>query len=377
MRKISYFLAASIILLASCKSSFKKSTDGMEYQIISSGSGSVIKPGEFLELHFTNVLSRKGKADSMLNNTREMGMPQYMPFDSVQIPASYYKIFLQLKAGDSISTRVLVDSMFKKNPDQQPPFMKKGDYVYTNIKLVKSYKTEADMNAARTLAMASSEKIAKEKEAALVNANDKTIADYIAKNKITAKKTDKGVYVETLQAGTGAVLDTNSIIKVNYTGRTLAGVMFDSNTDPSKGHMEPLAVNLTNDKSLGGGMIPGFENGMFGLQKGTKAKLYIPSGLGYGARGASADIGPNTNLIFEIEVLEILTKAQFKAENEAAMAKAKAAQQVQQKEAMAAQKQYEDSLQKADPAKFEEYKKQMMQQMQQQMQQQGGGRPQR
>jgi FKBP-type peptidyl-prolyl cis-trans isomerase FkpA len=376
MRKISYLLLAGLIMLAACKPSFKKA-DGMEYAIVNSGKGDLLKQGEFLEMHFTNLLSRKGKKDSLLNNTREMGAPQFMQFDSINIPPAYLKIFKQMRVGDSVSTRILVDSMFKDNPMQMPPFMKKGDMIYTNIKIVNAHKTQEAADSARKASMANAEKVAKEKAAALIKEDDKAIADYIAKNNVKADKTDKGVYVQTLTPGAGPFLDSNSIVKVKYTGKTLAGVMFDSNVDPSKGHTDPLTVNLTNDKSIGNGVIPGLESGMFKLQKGSKAKVYIPSGLAYGTRGGGPDLPPNANLVFDIEVLDIITKEQLKADNAAAAAKAKAEQDAQQKLMQQQQKVYEDSLQKADPKKFEEYKQQMQQQMMQQMQQQGQGRPQR
>jgi FKBP-type peptidyl-prolyl cis-trans isomerase FkpA len=365
MRKISYLLLASLIMLAACKTSYKKGEAGMEYAIINSGKGDLLKQGDFLEMHFTNLLSRKGKKDTLLNNTREMGAPQIMQFDSMNIPPAYLKIFKQMKVGDSVSTRTLVDSMFKQSPEQQPPFMKKGDFVYTNIKIINAYKTQAAADSARTASMANAEKIGKAKADALVKEDDKAIADYLAKNKIKADKTDKGVYIQTITPGTGAFLDTNSIVKVMYTGKTLAGVMFDSNVDPSKGHTDPLTVNLTNDKTVGGGVIPGLESGMFKLQKGSKAKVFIPSGLGYGARGAGPDLPPNANLVFDIEVLEIVSKAQLLADNAANAEKAKKAQAEQQKIMEQQQKAYMDSLQKADPKKFEEMKQQMQQQMQQ------------
>ena len=371
MRKISYLLVASIVLLASCKPGFKKGEGGMEYQITNSGKGAALKTGDFIELHFTNVLSRKGKADSMLNNTREMGMPQFMPFDSMQIPAPYFGIFKQMKAGDSLTTRMLVDSLIKKNPTQTPPFMKKGDFIYTNIKIENVYKDQAAADSARQLAMANAEKLGKAKAEALVKEDDKTIADYIAKNKVTAVKNAKGVYIETLQAGTGAVLDTNSFVKVMYKGSTFDGHMFDTNMDTSKGHTDPLTVNLTNDKSLGNGVIPGFENAMYGLQRGSRVKIYIPSGLAYGARAGGSDIPANSNLIFEIEVLDVMNKAQFKTDAATAAAKAKIAQAAQQKQYMLEEKKFEDSLQKADPKKFEEYNKNKQQQMMEQMRQQG------
>jgi FKBP-type peptidyl-prolyl cis-trans isomerase FkpA len=299
----------------------------------------------------------------LLNNTRDMGAPQFMQFDSVNIPPAYLKIFRQMRVGDSVSTRTLVDSMFKDNPMQMPPFMKKGDMIYTNIKIIKAYKTQEAADSARKLAMTNAEKIGKAKAEALVKEDDKAITDYLAKNNVKADKTDKGVYVQTLTPGTGAFLDTNSIVKVMYTGKTLAGVMFDSNVDPSKGHTDPLTVNLTKDKSIGNGVIPGLESGMYKLQKGSKAKVYIPSGLAYGARGAGPDLPPNANLVFDIEVLDIVTKEQMKAENAAANAKAQKEQEMQQKAMEQQQKAYMDSFQKADPKKFEEMKKQMQQQM--------------
>jgi FKBP-type peptidyl-prolyl cis-trans isomerase 2 len=182
--------------------------------------------------------------------------------------------------------------------------------------------------------------------------------------------------VQTTVAGTGPVLDSNVFVKIMYTGKTLDGKMFDSNVDPSKGHTDPLLVNLTNDMSLGGGVIPGMGDALRTMQKGTKATMFIPSGLGYGARGAGADIPANANLMFDVEVLEILTKAQAKAANDAQQAKMMAQRKAQQEQQMADQKKYMDSLEKADPKAAEQMKQQMQQQMMQQMQQQqqqGGG----
>jgi FKBP-type peptidyl-prolyl cis-trans isomerase len=53
-----------------------------------------------------------------------------------------------------------------------------------------------------------------------------------------------------------------------------------------------------------GGSIKGFEDGLRLLGKGAKGRLFIPSVLGYGSQG-SGKIKPNTNLMFEIEVLDV------------------------------------------------------------------------
>jgi hypothetical protein len=147
-----------------------------------------------------------------------------------------------------------------------------------------------------------------------------------------------GTYVQVIQPGTGALLDTSVVAKVNYTGMTMDGKVFDSNTDPSKGHVEPFLVNLTNDKSLGSPVINGWYDGLKMLSKGAKAKFFIPSTLAYGKQGAGADIKPNSILMFDIDVVDVLSKEQAKGEAEKV-----------QKERMAKQKKFLDSMRNAMP----------------------------
>jgi FKBP-type peptidyl-prolyl cis-trans isomerase FkpA len=376
MRKISYLFLATAVIFSACKdASFKKGEEGMEYKIIADGKGDLLKQGEFMELQFTSTLSGGSKKDSVLNSSREQGGAQIMPFDSTNLPPAYFKIFKQLKKGDSVATRTSTDSIIKKQPQGQelPAFIKKGMFIYTNIKLVNIYKTQAEADSARKLNMAAAEVVAKAKAATLAKEDDKTIAAYLAKNNITATKTANGVYVKTTQAGTGATLDSTVFAKVMYTGKTLDGKMFDSNVDPSKGHTDPLNVNLTNDMSLGGGVITGMAEALKTMQQGTKATMYIPSGLAYGPRAQSADLPANANLMFDVEIIGVMSKEQAKADNAAQQAKMMAQQKAAQAQQMAAQKKYMDSLKKADPKAAEEMQKQMMQQQMQQMQQQQGG----
>lgn len=378
MKKISYLLLASLVAFSSCQEKYKKGEEGMEYKIIHSGSGDLLKNGEFMELHFTSVIGGGGRKDSVLNSSREQGGPQIMPFDSTNIPPAYLLIFKQLKKGDSVVTRTSTDSIIKKQPQGQPlpPFIKKGMFIYTNIKLVNVYKTSAEADSAKKLAAAAAEVMAKAKAETLVKTDDKAIQDYLAKNKITATNIGKGVYVQTVLAGTGPIIDSNVVAKVMYTGKTLAGVMFDSNVDPSKGHTEPLMVNLTNDMSLGNGVIPGMAAALKTMQKGTKAFMFIPSGQAYGPRAQSADLPANAILIFEVEVKDVLSKAQATADMAATRAKQMAEQKAAQAQQMKEQKKYEDSLQKADPKAYQQMKEQMMQQQMQQMQQQQQQAPQ-
>jgi FKBP-type peptidyl-prolyl cis-trans isomerase FkpA len=354
-------MIASFNAMAQTEEGFTKAEEGMEYKIFSDGKNDLLKNGEFMELHFTSIIKGRN-IDSVLTSTRDIGAPQIMPLDSTNLPPAYYKIFAQLRNGDSVSTRTATDSIIDKQPIGQalPPFIKKGMFIYTNIKIVNIYKTQEEADKARQANMAIQEAIAKEKEAAQIIIDDKILSEYLAANKITATKSPKGSYVQITKLGVGAKLNNTQFVKVKYKGKTLDGNIFDTNMDATKGHTDPLLVNLTNDMSLGGGVIPGMTDALLMMQKGTKGIMYIPSTLGYGARGAGADIGPNANLIFEVEVLSVMSKSQAAIENRIQQNKMMALQKAEQAKQKIAEKKYMDSLQRVDPKAAAEMKRQII-----------------
>jgi FKBP-type peptidyl-prolyl cis-trans isomerase len=342
---------ASLQALAQNDVGYIKGDDGMEYKILSESKNDLLKSGEFLEIHFESVLYGIGK-DSVLNSTRQIGSSQIMPFDSTSIPPAYYKIFIQMRNGDSLSTKTMVDTLFKSQPEgSMPPFMDKGDYIYTNIKIVNVFKTKEEADKVQKENMAKQEAIDKERAAAQLILDDKILSDYLATNKINATKSPMGTYVQITKQGIGAKLDNTKFVKIKYVGKTLDGKIFDTNIDNSKGHTEPLLVNLTEDRSLGSGVITGMTDALLMMQKGTKGTMFIPSSLAYGKRGAGTDIPSNANLIFEVEVLSILSKEQVAADNV-----------IQEKKMKALQKRYMDSLQRVDPKAAAAMRKQMKEQ---------------
>jgi FKBP-type peptidyl-prolyl cis-trans isomerase FkpA len=294
------------------ETSYTKTDDGMEYKIIPTGKGELLKNGQYMEVHFISILQHDGQ-DSVLSSTREMGAPQILSYDSISFPKEYFKIFKQMRNGDSLTTKTSIAFLFKNKEEQIPPFMKKSDFVYTNISIQNIYSSQTSADSIKKILYQKIDTVLKSKAAFRAVDDDLTLSNYMIDKDIKTIKTANGVYVQTIKKGTGAILK-NNFVKINYTGKTLDGKMFDSNTDPSKGHTEPLLVNLTDDMSLGNGVILGMKEALLTMQKGTKAIMYIPSGLGYGPNGAGSDIGPNSNLIFEVEVLSTLTLAQFKAE---------------------------------------------------------------
>lgn len=315
MQKISLFIL-STALLFSCQQNFKKGDKGLEYKIISDGNGKQVKIGDFMQMNICQSIT-VGKKDSILNDTRTANGPVIEPFDSVSIPLEYYKIISQLRKGDSLVMRLLVDSMFAANPQSMPPFVKKGSYFTTTVKLLNIFSSRKEADSASQAEMKLSMQKDSIESIAQLAKDDKVLQDYFKKNNIVTLKSEGGTYVQIIKPGAGPLIDTSVIVKTNYTGRTMDGKMFDSNTDSSKGHVEPFNVNMTNDRSYGNSVIKGWTEGFKLLNKGAIAKFYIPSSLAYGKRGAGEDIKPNSILIFDIEVLDLLSKAQAKAEMDA------------------------------------------------------------
>lgn len=329
MRKISFVAALAILALSACKESFKKGQKGLEYKIINSGGGDKIKMGEFLYLEIGQFYNN-GKTDSLLSDTRTSPQgPMIQALDTMSIPSEFASIFTQMRKGDSAYIRMLTDSVFKDMPQQMPPGFKKGHYLIYTIKVMDVMKTQAAADSARMKAMELAQQRMKAQADEQIKKDDKILKDLFAKNKINPVKGELGTYVEILQPGTGPNVDTNNVVKINYTGKTIEGKTFDSNTDPAFNHVRPLLANLTNDPSLGMRVVAGWNDGLKLLNKGAKAKFYIPSSLGYGQQGAGADIGPNAILIFDIEVLDVLDKTQAAT---AAAAEQKAMQDMQRQE---------------------------------------------
>lgn len=323
---------ALALLIVSCNEPFKKEENGMQYKIIGSGKGETVKQGNYLEINFKQIY--QGAKDSVLFDSWDKSA-QVVMLDSAGIPPVYFKIFTQCRKGDSVIIKQLTDSIMKMGGT--PPFMKKGQYIVTHYKIMNVFTDKAQADSATQAQMALAKTREEKRSAEQLIKDDKAIQDYLKANKITATKAPAGTYVEIVQPGAGPAFDSSSILKVNYTGRLLdGGKVFDSNTDPQFNHVEPFRVNLGVAPGMPGSVIKGWVDGLSILQKGAKARLYIPSSLAYGAQGAGADIQPNSNLLFDVEILDVLTAEQAKAEEEA-----------EQKRMQEMQRQAMDSMMKA------------------------------
>ncbi len=119
------------------------------------------------------------------------------------------------------------------------------------------------------------------------------LAENAMKDGIT--ETTSGLQYEILVEGDGDVPNESDEVKCHYHGTLIDGTVFDSSVH--RGEPAIFPVN---------GVIQGWVEALQMMPVGSKWRLFIPSELAYGERGAGGNIGPNTTLIFEVELLEIL-----------------------------------------------------------------------
>lgn len=106
--------------------------------------------------------------------------------------------------------------------------------------------------------------------------------------------TASGLQYTVITKGDGVQPKETDNVTVHYHGTLLDGTVFDSSVE--RGQPASFPVN---------GVIPGWVEALQLMNVGSKYKLFIPSNLAYGERGAGGAIGPNATLIFEVELISI------------------------------------------------------------------------
>ena len=110
-------------------------------------------------------------------------------------------------------------------------------------------------------------------------------------------QTASGLQYQDLTVGDGATSQAGDSVSVHYTGWLTDGTKFDSSVDRGT----PFTFHLGQ-----GQVIPGWDEGVAGMNVGGKRKLVIPPELGYGDRGAGGVIPGGATLVFDVELLEII-----------------------------------------------------------------------
>ncbi len=155
--------------------------------------------------------------------------------------------------------------------------------------------TEAEMQQVMTqfqeLQQAKMAQVHKEMAEANLQAGETFLAENAKKDGV--KTTASGLQYKVITQGSGATPTQSDKVSVHYSGTLIDGTEFDS----SYRRGEPAAFGVTQ-------VIPGWTEALMLMPEGSKWEIYVPSQLAYGVGGSAPKIGPNSTLIFEIELLK-------------------------------------------------------------------------
>ena len=241
---------------------------------------------------------RTGRDSVLMDSRRMQPTAQPVALPPQTTPGGLEEALGLLLPGDSAVFRFPADTIFAKTFQQPvPPFVKRGGNTLTVLASARELLTMEQMMARQKQMQADMQKKAAQLSAGQLLKDNAQIQAYLKKNNATARKTAGGTYYIIKKVGTGLPPKKGQQVRVLYRGTVLStGKEFDST---AKRNNDPFSFVLGQ-----GQVIPGWDQGIAMLTKGSKAVLLIPSPLAYGARGAGADIPPNTVLRFEVELLD-------------------------------------------------------------------------
>lgn len=299
MRKFFFLaLAALMTLLVACKSEPAATKHGHRFVNHTKKSGEKSDYGQTVEVNVYTFLK-----DSLIQSTmRDMGGPQMLTLpDSNAFKKKFPAVFdvlLEMTEGDSATVYMEVDSAMAAGIKNTLPEFADVKEIRYEVVLINQFSKEelaAKEEEERKL-MEEEQKNAEATRALGIevgNTVKSTLADYKAgKLGDRLKKTASGLEYVVLQEGSGPNIKNGEKVSTHYYGVLKStGQMFDNSFD--RGMSVPFVA---------GQLIPGFNEGMMVLNRGSKAILFIPSKLGYGAQGAGEQIPPNADLVFYIEM---------------------------------------------------------------------------
>jgi FKBP-type peptidyl-prolyl cis-trans isomerase FklB len=164
----------------------------------------------------------------------------------------------------------------------------------------KTLLTEEEMKSVMTTLQSELRKQQEETMRQAGEINKKAGEAFLAENKTKegVVTLPSGLQYKILKQGTGPKPSATDSVVCNYRGTLMDGTEFDSSYKRGQPATFPVS-----------GVIKGWTEAVQLMPVGSKWQLFVPSELGYGNRGAGADIGPNATLIFEVELLSIQDKA--------------------------------------------------------------------
>lgn len=260
MKSIIVFFLILNFLLKSQDYNFQTTSSGLKYSIIKKGEGKPLKKGDKVYVHYIGKLMNDSTFDSSINRD----------------PFSFY-----LGEGEVI-----------KGWDEGISLMNEGDSAILIIPPQLGYGERKIGNIPPNSTLKFYLKIVKREDPPV-------IVPFETKGKDTIISEEGLKYILVTEYKNQPLPEKGDVVEVNYTGYFKDGRIFDSSIKRGK----PIRFELGK-----GQVIKGWEIGLSKLHKGEKARLIIPYQLAYGENGRPPLIPPKSDLIFDVELLNIYKK---------------------------------------------------------------------
>ncbi len=298
MKHITVLLLVALLTTACSQNSFT-TEGGTLVTYLNKGKGE-LPVDSLVSLFDFKYTTEDGKV--MKEADSDNPMPLKINSEDASKNGELYTVLSQLKAGDSVSFALVAKDLFSQTfkaplPDSIAP-ESKIQFQVAFLKQLSENEYFEMVEAKR-----------KEVEDKQLKIDLDILDKYLADNKIETQKTESGLRYKINEQGSGANAENGQVVKVNYAGRLLGGQYFDTSIESVAKEQElyqegrpyqPLSFQLGQ-----GRVIKGWDEGISLLNPGSKATLYIPSPLGYGSRSAGPVIGPNSILVFDVELVGV------------------------------------------------------------------------
>ncbi len=289
-----FFSLLCVLLIAGCSSEGKriKSPSGYEYQVVRKGGSEPIPVNSYV--FFNMSLTQK---DSVLQSTARMGKPSILKVMDDNKSYGQLKalvdIIATLHEGDSLQFYFPMDS-FEKVPAGFEGFKDPMIYKVGIVDVMDETRFEGHSDSIQK----EQEKVRQVVRDRLpeIEALTKSNYDAYKKGDFASKMqtTASGLKYIIHQEGDGAKPAKGEQVSVHYYGMLDADAkMFDTSFKGGQPYQFPLGM---------GQVIPGWDEGLLLLNKGSKATLFVPASLAYGAAGSPPVIPENADLIFYVEL---------------------------------------------------------------------------
>jgi FKBP-type peptidyl-prolyl cis-trans isomerase FkpA len=282
------------LLIAACNEKTGKTPQGVEYTVVREGDGRVAKPGEVVVLDVQIV----DKKDSSWFDSRIAGLPEMIMIRPDSFKKDEYgvmELFRLVSAGDSLTMTVPARDFFERTWMRPvPPGIDPMSPFTFRIATESVLDSMTAINMRQELYMKQQQKMPEEALAQSSNqlGMDTTMIDeHLAAKNVKPQTTSSGLRYIVKKKGQGPNAVQGQLATVKYKGYLLNGQTFDEGV-----YTFPVGEQR---------VIPGWDEIVLLMNKGTQLTVYVPSSLAYGNQRRSEEILENSILAFDMELQDL------------------------------------------------------------------------